>query len=81
MLNRALREPGLFRQVLMTESHSLFSLTNRATPQVKINHKSSWAMIVTHEVTKQYIDHVFVEAEGCHIAIVVKTIAVFKRLY
>jgi hypothetical protein len=33
------------------------------------------------QIAKQYINYIFIEAEGCHAAIVLKTIATFKRLY
>ena len=64
----------------MTEPYPLLALTDRAPPQKEVHHESAGTVVMAHEVPKEYVDNVLVNAKGSHVAILLKTIAKFKRL-
>jgi hypothetical protein len=81
LLDRALRQSSLLGNLAMAEPHSLLAYPVRAPPEEEIDQERGRAVIVAHEVTKENVDNIVVDAKRAHRAIVVITIARFKRLY
>ncbi len=65
----------------MAEPYPLLALTDRAPPQEEVHDEGSRTVVMAHEVPKEHVDHVLVEAKGCHVSIFLKVIVKFKRLY
>jgi hypothetical protein len=81
MLYCALGEAGLFGHITVTEPHAFSTFTNRTPPQIQIDNESGSAVVMSDKVAQQDIQHILVNFEACHAAMILKTIATFKRLY
>lgn len=81
LLHGTLRKASLLGDLAMAEPYPLLALTDGAPPQKEVHDKGRGTVVMAHEVPKEHVDNVLVEAKGSHVAIFLKVIVKFKRLY
>lgn len=65
-LDRALRESGFLRDLIVAEADPLVPRAGGAAPQEQVDDKRGGAVVVPDEVAKEHVDDVAVEVKDGH---------------